>query len=92
MNALPAGWGYHNRRRLAFSSGSSGRIRGPEKHEIYAAAFNGNLFMTYFHRSRGRPWPPHPRLDPLLTFYRTTDTSVSKPNWMPLLVCFVTCT
>ena len=27
-----------------FSSGSSGRVRGAEKHEIYAATFGGHLF------------------------------------------------
>ena len=46
------------------SSGSSGRVRGGEKHEIYAAAFGGHLLMTYFHRAGGggagplAPWPP----------------------------------
>ena len=36
------------------SSGFSGRLRGrDEKHEIYAAAFGGHLFMTYFYRAGG---------------------------------------
>ena len=48
------------------SSGSSGRVRGGEKHEIYAAAFGGHLFMTYFHRARGGHGPLGPRPDPLL--------------------------
>ena len=38
---------------------------GGEKHEIYAAAFGGHLFMTYFYRARGGPWPPRPPLDRL---------------------------
>ena len=35
--------------------------KGGKKHEIYAAAFDGHLFMTYFYRAGGgvwRPWPP----------------------------------
>ena len=43
---------------LVFSSGSSGRVRGAEKHEIYAGAFGGHLFMTYFHRAGGEAMPP----------------------------------
>ena len=41
------------------NSGSSGRVRGGKKHEIYAAAFGSHIFMTYFHRVGG-PWPPWP--------------------------------
>ena len=33
---------------------------GTEKHEIYAAAFGGHLFMTYFHRARGGMAPSAP--------------------------------
>ena len=40
-------------RRIASSGGSSGQLRGGEQHEIYAAAFGGHLFMTYFHRAGG---------------------------------------
>ena len=40
------------------SSGSSGRIREAEKHEIFASRLWWPLFfMTYFHRAGG-PWPP----------------------------------
>ena len=42
------------------SSGSSGRVRGAEKHEIYAAAFGGHLFYDPFSQGRGGPWPPRP--------------------------------
>ena len=35
-----------------YSSGSSGRVRGAEKHEIYAGASAAIFFMTYFHRAR----------------------------------------
>ena len=49
------------------SSGSSGRVRGGEKHEIYAAAFGGHLFYDPFSQGQGGPWPPRsPLLDPLL--------------------------
>ena len=44
------------------SSGSSCRVREAKKHEIYAAAFGGHLFMTYFDRARGAMAPspsPH---------------------------------
>ena len=40
------------------SSGSSGRVRGGEKHEIYAAAFGGHLFYDLFLQGRGAPRPP----------------------------------
>ena len=53
---------------INISSGSSDRVRGEgeaEKHEIYAAAFGGHLFMTYFYRTREGEWPLGP-LDPLL--------------------------
>ena len=42
------------------SSGSSGRVRGGEKHEIYAAAFGGHLFYDLFLQGQGGPWPPQP--------------------------------
>ena len=42
------------------SSGSSGRVRGAEKHEIYAAAFGGHLFYDLFLQGLGGPWPPRP--------------------------------
>ena len=47
------------------SSGSSDWVGGGEKHEIYAAAFGGHLFMTYFYRAGGA-MAPSPPLDPLL--------------------------
>ena len=54
---------HHLADKSIISSGSSGRVRGgAEKHEIYAAAFGGHLFITYFHRARGAmdllPPPP----------------------------------
>ena len=47
-------------------SGSSGRVRGADKHEIYAAAFGGHLFYDLFLQGQGGPWPHRPPLDPLL--------------------------
>ena len=38
------------------SSGSSGRVRGTEKHEIYAAAFGSHLFMTNFYVTEWVNW------------------------------------
>ena len=35
------------------SSGSRGRVWGAEKHEIYAPAFGGHLFITYFYWAGG---------------------------------------
>ena len=55
---------------LKDSSGSSGRVRGAEKHEIYAAAFGGHLFYDLFLQGQGGPWPPWPPLDLLLIEYR----------------------
>ena len=43
-----------------FSSGSSGRVGGAEKHEIYAAAFGSHLFYELFSQGQGGPWPPRP--------------------------------
>ena len=43
-----------------FSSGSSGRVGGADKHKIYAAAIQGHLFMTYFlHGGGGGMAPGH---------------------------------
>ena len=47
---------------LKFSSGSSGRVRGGEKHEIYVAAFGGHLFYDLFSQGWGGAWPPRPPL------------------------------
>ena len=41
------------------SSGSSGRVRGTEKHEINVATFGGHLFYDLFsqgHGPLGTPW------------------------------------
>ena len=47
------------------SSGSSSRVRGAEKHEIYSAAFGGHLFYDLFSPCGGySPLAPPP--DPLL--------------------------
>ena len=35
------------------SSGSSGWVRGGEKHEIYVAAYGGHLFCDLFSQGRG---------------------------------------
>ena len=48
----------------AFSSGSSSRIGGGKKHEIYVAAFGGHLFLQDL---GGGAWPLGP-LDPLVAF------------------------
>ena len=37
------------------------------------------FFMTYFHRTRGGPWPPRPPLDPLLVI--TTVTLMCSHTW-----------
>ena len=45
------------------SIGSSGRVGGAKKHEIYVAAFGGHLFYDLFVQGLGGggPWPPrHP--------------------------------
>ena len=51
-----------------FSIGSSGRVGGAKKHEIYVAAFGGHLFYDLFVQGwgGGGPWPPRHPLDPLL--------------------------
>ena len=45
-------------RRDTDSSGSCGRVRGAEKHEIYMTAFGGHLFMTNFYRAGGEGMAP----------------------------------
>ena len=40
--------------------GSSGRVRGAEKHEIYAAAFGGHLFYDLFLQGQGGHGPLGP--------------------------------
>ena len=40
------------------SSGSSSRVRGAEKHEIYAAAFGSHLFYDLFSQGQGGHGPP----------------------------------
>ena len=53
---------------MILSSGSSGRVRGAEKHEIYVATFGGHLFYDLFSQGRGEgAMAPHP-LDLLLKF------------------------
>ena len=47
----------------SFCDGSSSRVGGGKKHEIYVTAKGGHLFlMTYFYRARGHgplaPWIP----------------------------------
>ena len=44
---------------LIFCIGSSGRVKGGKKHEIYAAAFGGHLCYDLFLQGGGRgAWPP----------------------------------
>ena len=43
----------------SLSSGSSSRIEGGEKHEIYMAAFGDHLFYDLFLQDQGG-WPPRP--------------------------------
>ena len=63
------------------SSGSSGRVGGAEKHEIYADAFGGHLFYDLFSQGQGGPWHPRPPLDPLLLSVSiSTLYSHSQPN------------
>ena len=37
---------FNDSKYISHSSGSSSRVRGVEKHEIYVAAFGGHLFMA----------------------------------------------
>ena len=43
-----------------FSSGSSGRVRGAEKHEIYAATFGDHPFYDLFSQGQGGHGPLGP--------------------------------
>ena len=45
---------------VSTSSGSSSRVRGAEKHEIYAAAFSGHLFYDLFSQGQGGHGPLGP--------------------------------
>ena len=45
-----------------YSSGSSGRVRGAEKHENYATAFCGHLFYDLFSQGQGAIAPSAPRI------------------------------
>ena len=53
-----------NKNAFQYSSGSSGRVRvrvwGAEKHEIYKAAFGGNLFYDLFSQGQGGHGPLGP--------------------------------
>ena len=61
---------------MAASSGSSGRVRGGEKHEIYAGAFGGHLFYDLFSQGSGGDMAPSapPPPDPLLWQANYDDT------------------
>ena len=52
--------GYTTFGRVKHSIGSSGRVVGAKKHEIYVAAFGGNLFYDLFLQGWGcmAPQPP----------------------------------
>ena len=59
------------------SSGSSGLVRGAEKHEIYAAAFGGHLFYDLFSQGQWGSMAPSAPLDPLLLVTMRARSSVS---------------
>ena len=57
------------------SSGSSGRVGGGKKHEIYATAFGSHFFITYFYSAEG-----HYSLAPSgSTTASGSDTTRAKP-------------
>ena len=60
------------------SSRSSGRVRGGEKHEIYAAAFGGHLFYDLFLQGRGGMAPSAP----WIRYYKLgTTTELFGQGW-----------
>ena len=77
---------YHPTIKLGeLSSGSSGRVRGGEKHEIYAAAFGGHLFYDLFSQGRG-VMPPRPPWIRYWNFILSTEIYLLiLPCW--LFVC-----
>ena len=44
--------------KCTFNSGSSGLVRGAEKHDSYAGAFGSHLFYDLFSQGQREPWPP----------------------------------
>ena len=52
-----------------YSSGSSDRVRGTEKHEIYVAAFGSHFLWLIFTGSGGGCIGPIDPLDPLLNYH-----------------------
>ena len=72
------------------SIGSSGWVRGGgKKHEIYATAFDGHLFMTYFYRASGACPPPSP-----MRYWRDRDWDRNRDRerdweWWVSILCHV---
>ena len=58
------------------SSGSSRRVRGAEKHEIYATAFGGHLFYDLFSQGWGGGGgiAPSAPADPLLILFSINNS------------------
>ena len=65
-------------------AGSSGRVRGAEKHEIYVAAFGGHLFYDLF-LAPSAPPPGVRYCDAAPQTYHPS-TSLNQPDINP--VCF----
>ena len=59
---------------ITLNSGSSFRVRGAKKHEIYVGAFGSHLFYDLFSQGQGGHGPSAPLLDPLLTLDEVTCT------------------
>ena len=69
------------------SSGSSRRLRGAERHEIYAAAFGGHLFYDIFLQGQGRggDMAPLAHPDPLLVLVIRVFRKLTKLAIMAIL-------
>ena len=61
------------------SSGSSGWVRGAEKHEIYVAAFGGHLFYDLFSQGQGAMAPS----PPWIRYCRDNDETLDQFNNLP---------
>ena len=61
------------------SIGSSGRVGGAKKHEIYVATFGGHLFYDLFVQGWGGHGPLSTPLDPLLNLLPHTPLPCTPP-------------